>query len=81
MKRGWILEVFLMVLVCYMSDALYVTARKGGQGNDESNRDFYKILEIPRSSTEKEIKRAFKKMSLKHHPDKNPNDEEALKKF
>ena len=47
----------------------------------DDNRDFYKILGIKRSAKEKEIKKAFKRMSLKTHPDKNPGDENALKKY
>ena len=44
-------------------------------------RDFYKILGIPRSANEKEIKKAFKRMSLKYHPDKNKGDDNAIKRF
>ena len=47
----------------------------------EENRDFYKILGIKRSAKEKEIKKAFKRMSLKVHPDKNPDDPDAQKKY
>lgn len=47
-----------------------------------ANEEFYGILEVPQTATKEEIAKAFKKASLKHHPDKNKeNKEEATKRF
>jgi DnaJ family protein C protein 7 len=44
-------------------------------------KDYYKILGIERDATEADIKRAYRKLAIVHHPDKNPDDESAAERF
>ena len=44
-------------------------------------KDYYKILGVPKTATEKEIKAAFRKLARKHHPDVNKGDAKAEAKF
>src|SRR6476659_11350413 len=43
--------------------------------------DYYKILGLDKSAGTEDIKKAYRKLARKHHPDLNPNDKEANKRF
>ena len=43
--------------------------------------DYYKILGIEKNATEDDIKKAYRKLARKYHPDVNPNNADALQKF
>ncbi|MCC6483734.1 MAG: J domain-containing protein [Armatimonadetes bacterium] len=46
-----------------------------------ASKDYYKILGVPKSATEKEIKSAYRKLARKHHPDVNPGDKASEEQF
>ena len=46
-----------------------------------SKRDYYEVLGVSRTCTEAELKTAFRKLAMQHHPDRNPGDNECEHKF
>lgn len=58
----------LLLVLTHLFDSV-VAADKG--------RDFYKILELKKNAKAADIKKAYRRLTLQYHPDKNPGDEAA----
>lgn len=67
--RIW--NIFVFLLLFSASTVEVVSAGKS----------YYDILQVSKQATDDQIKRAYRKLALKFHPDKNPGNEEATKKF
>lgn len=68
----WLLGAGLLLLLLSAADTHAAAAE---------DPDYYKVLGVNRDATAAEIKKKYRKLSLKYHPDKNSGDEEANKKF
>ncbi len=70
---------------CYnhipVCDVNHLTGSKIYSNLDMAFVDYYKVLGIDKTASEKDIKNAYRKLARKYHPDLNPNDQEANKKF
>jgi len=45
------------------------------------SKDYYQVLAVPEQATEEQIKKAYRKLALEHHPDRNPNDPKSEDRF
>ncbi len=76
-NKKLLLYIFLLVILIF----LFIDCCKKVQNNSWRGFDPYEILEISESASISDIKKSYKNLSLKYHPDKNQNDKKAKEKF
>jgi molecular chaperone DnaJ len=57
------------------------SGRNHKKNEEDSEEDYYKLLQVDRDASFEEIKKAYRRLSMIHHPDKNGNCEESTTKF
>ena len=73
---------FIVLSLLYININMFFFTMVAVQSNNVGYKDYYKILSVEKSATKRDIKKAYRKLALQWHPDKNPeNVKEATEKF
>ncbi len=78
---GFVFKVILIVCIVYGLAQCFMVLRESGDDMAMRGFDPYEILEVDQNAPIEKIKKSYRKLALKYHPDRNPGDPEAQAKF